>query len=241
MAIQPYAEGSLSFGQTHLDAGDFIPPRVKICQQMSQEVADEKAKPGEFFNTLTGENYGKELSFIPIQPFKQRILLVRDERRPQIEATLGFPIEGTGLQCRSYDMQTGVGSPGGDCATCPLSKWDGSIPPPCTETYNVAGITEYGELIILGFQKSSAKVGKRLFSMLRLTSEAPWSRVYTAKTRAEKNDKGNFFVPDITKSADVPAPELLKVAANWATQLSGIRIDVDEDVPVEEAAGPAPF
>ena len=240
--MQPYSDGSLTFGQTALDAGDFIPPRVKICQQMSQEVADKVAEAGDVFNTLTRENYGKELKFIPIQPFKQRIFLVREERRAIIEAATGLTIEGSGLACRSYDMQHGTGNPGGECASCPLAVWNDRQPPFCTETYNVAAVTELGELVFLGFQKSSAKVGKSLFSMLRLTMQAPWSRVYSMQTRQTKNALGNFYVPDITRSPDVPAPELLKVAAGWARQLNGVTIDVagDDHEPVDEETA-APF
>lgn len=242
--MQPYSDGSLTFGQTALDAGDFVPPRVKICQQMSQEVADKKAAAGDFFNTLTGENYGTTLKFIPIQPFKQRIFLVREEKRAIIAAATGVEVEGQGLACRSYDMVTGTGDPGGLCAECPLSVWNERQPPFCTETYNVAALTELGELIFLGFQKSSAKVGKNLFSMLRLSMQAPWSRVYSVESRQTKNALGNFYVPDVTREGDVPAPELLKVAVGWARQLSGKNIDVagDDHEPItDDSDGSAPF
>jgi hypothetical protein len=221
----------ISVGQTNLDAGDFVPPRVKIVQQMSDEAADKRAEPGDFFNTLTGENYGPEMTFIPILPFKQRILLVRSERRPLINASLsesGLPdlSDGDGLKCRSFDTLMGVGEPGVECATCPLSAWGvGNVPPLCTETYNVAAINELGDLIFLGFQKSSAKVGKRLFSMTRLTAGAPWAKTYTAKTAAERNDKGNFFVPQIAVAGPTDS-SLLAVAVKWAQELGGMVIDV---------------
>lgn len=243
MTVQRYEEpqgGALiTLGQTHLDAGDFVPPRVKVCQQMSEEVANKQATAGEFFNTLTGENYGEEIRFIPIMPFKQRILLVRSEKRPNIDAALmgvGLPAlsDGDGLKCRSFDMQRGVGEPGVLCPECPLAQWgDGNTPPLCTETYNMAALSELGDLIFLGFQKSSAKVGKRLFSMTRLTAGAPWTKVYKAKTRQEKNDKGIFFVPDITVDGPTPS-ELLGPAVQWARELGGMVIDVtpaDDDEP----------
>jgi hypothetical protein len=242
--MQPYSDGSLTFGQTQLDAGDFVPPRVKVCQQMSQEVADKVAEPGDIFNTLTRENYGPSLKFIPIQPFKQRIFLVREEKRAIIEAATGISVEGRGLACRSYDMVIGTGSPGGLCAECPLGVWNDRQPPFCTETYNLASLTELGELVFLGFQKSSAKVGKNLFSMIRLTMQAPWSRVYSMQTRQTKNALGNFYIPSVTREADVPAPELLKIAVGWARQLSGQNFDLTDEEPAEEPggnAGPAPF
>src|SRR3989304_9926149 len=100
--MQHYEEpdSRLALGQTAQDAGDLILPRVKVVQLMSAEATrdEDKASLGDFYNTLTGENYGPKLRFIPILPFKQRIFLVRQERRAAIEATLGASLsEGAGL------------------------------------------------------------------------------------------------------------------------------------------------
>jgi hypothetical protein len=247
VTIQPYSnDSSITLGATRLDAGDFIPPRVKIVQAMSAEANAEKdaAKVGDLVNTLTGENYGDALDFIPLQTFKQRILLVRDERRPAIEQALGTPIsDGNGLKCRSFDMVKGTGEPGILCESCPLAQWDGGTPPLCTETYNVAAMTNLGDLIILSFAKSSAKTGKRLFSMLRMSHEKPWTRIYAMHTRKEKNDRGQFAVPDVKVTGVKTPPELIRVASEWARQLAGVQIDVTPlDEPVEEEdTGPAPF
>ena len=228
----PVNETGITLGQQHLDAGDLILPRVKVVQAMSQEAADKKAAPGDFYNTLTGENLGPEINFIPIITFKQRVLLVRQERRKAIEEALGAELsEGDGLKCRSYDMASGIGEPGIACGTCPLSAWgEGNTPPLCTETYNVAALSEDGDLIILSFSKSGAKTGKRLFSMLRLATGAPWRRVYQAKTTQQRNELGNFFVPDVAvAAAEPPAPELMRVAEHWNRQLGGTVIDVTPD------------
>lgn len=237
----------ITLGQQQVDAGDLILPRVKICQQMSQEVADKKASAGDLWNTLTGEKYGTSLNFIPIITFKQRILLVRRERREAIEAKLDSELsEGDGLKCRSYDMEQGIGEPGIACHTCPLSQWDGNAPPLCSETYNVAGLSEDGDVVILSMSKSGAKTGKRMFSMLRLQSGAPWKKVYTISTRQEKNDQGIFFVPDITVMAgEIPAPELMRQAEHWNGVLGGrsqLDISPDEDAePEREEAGGKDF
>ena len=59
-----------------------------------------------------------------------------------------------------------------------------------------------------------------------------------AKTHAEKNDKGNFFVPDVTIEGPTPT-ELLSVAGQWARQLGGMVIDVTPEE--EEAASTSDF
>lgn len=239
--------GLMSFGQTELEPGSLVPPRVKIIQQMSAEATrdEEPAKLGDLYNTLTGENFGTKLEFIPLVPFQQRILLVRDERREGINLALGnsgFALlsEGTGLKCRSFDMYQGQGEPGLACNECPLRAWEGNNPPLCTETYNVASMTMLGELIILSFQKSSAKVGKRVFSMIRMRPQAPWTRVYEIRTSKVSNDKGTFAVPDVVVSQSQVPDELMSQAIAWARQLKGARIDVTPIDEEDEATGPEP-
>jgi hypothetical protein len=256
VTMQRYEQDSrITLGQTHLDATDFVPPRVKVVQAMSKENTDQLAKIGDFYNTLTGESYGPTLRFIPIVPFKQRVFLVRDERREAYDDALTAvglaPLsEGQGLKCRSLDTFQGIGEPGILCNDCPLRAWGpANRPPYCTETYNVAAINELGELLFLGFQKSSAKVGKRLFSALRLRREAPWVFTYEAKTSMTTNARGTFAVPAVMLAQEEGHPlrtndELIKVAIEWGNQLAGVTIDVtpteDED---EEPAEPetAPF
>jgi hypothetical protein len=232
-AMVPASGGSvLSFGQTRLDAGDFIPPRVKIIQAMSDEKDVKGDGPlgivneGDWFNTLTQECYGPKLRFIPISPFKQRILLVRSERRADVEAALGTTLsEGDGLKCRSFDMIKGQGEPGIACDACPLAQWRDNLPPFCSETYNVAAINEMGDLIILSFSRSSAKTGKQMFSQLRLTAGLPWGFVYEASTREEKGVQGRYHVP-LVRRVERSTPELVNLAEHFARQLEGVVIDV---------------
>jgi hypothetical protein len=237
----------MDLGQTQLDAGDLVLPRIKIVQAMSAEATDEpvRAAPGSFFDTLRGRDLGTSLRFIPLLPFKQRVFLVRDEKRPAIDTALAAggldPLsEGDGLKCRSYDMIHGQGDPGIECAKCPLSQWsEDNRPPLCSETYNVAAMDELGEMIILSFSKSSAKTGKRVFSMLRMQPGQPWTSILEATTRKEKNDLGVFFVPDVKATGQATPTELLGQAIKWATQLKGTTIDVTPDEDAEgEAAAP---
>ncbi len=252
--LVPAAPGGLSFGQTSLRPQDLVVPRVKIVQQMSAEAqgkkGETKASPGDFFNTLTGENYGDKLRIQAIQPFMQRILLVRSNRRDDIDAALegaGMdPLsEGDGLKCRSYDMVQGRGEPGVACETeCPLAQWrPGNLPPLCTETYNIAACNEFGELLVISFSKSSAKVGKRLFSTLRLRPGAPWLRFFDLATDSVTNEQGTFFVPDFTIAKEQPPDELIRQAVHWATELRAIdasTIDVTPDDEDTDGSGGAP-
>lgn len=239
-AVVPVEDARMSFGQTHLRPQDFVPPRVKVVQQMSKEAADKEADPGDFYNTLTGENYGSTIRVQPILPFMQRILLVRKEKRDKVEdklTPLGIALpEGDGLMCRSIDMIQGRGTPGIACETCPLAQWDEDErkPPLCTETYNVAAMDEIGGLVVLSFSKSAAKVGRRLFSAIRMRPGHPWASIFEFTTKQERNDLGNFYVPDFKIGKDTPDTAMLQGALNWATQLQGVVIDV---TPTDEDTG----
>ena len=249
-SLVPAEDSRLSFGQTALRAQDFVPPRVKVVQQMSKEAQGKKgekvAEPGEFYNTLTGENYGDSLRIQPILPFMQRVFLVRENRRADANAALaaaGFePLsEGDGLKCRSFDMYHGQGEPGVECNDCPLSPWRaGNKPPLCTETYNVAAANENGELVIISFAKSSAKIGKRFFSALRMAGPnvAPWTRFFDLRTDQVSNDQGTFFVPDFTIAKDRPDTGLIRQAVAWAEQLKGTVIDVSPADEDDASGGP---
>lgn len=246
--------GVISFGQQNLSGDQLIPPRVKIVQHMSAERANGSAEPGEFWNTLTNENLGNTIKFVPILTFMNRVFMVRDQRRAvadEILVAANFePLsEGDGLKCRSLDMVVGNGEPGIHCAECPLSKWHGvgnQEPPPCSEVYAVASVTEHGDLIILQFLRSSAKAGRQFFSMLRFAGvdSAPWERLYSITTHEETiKKKGSFFVPVINRVPNEEvAPELKVQAYRWA-QMLGAQGPIDVTPPdddEEEATGSAP-
>lgn len=250
-SLVPAPAANLQLGQTTLQGNNLILPRVKIVQMMSDENAKGLAKAGDFYNTLTSESYGSEVKFLPLQPFMNRVLLVRDEKRVKAEkaAKIKFS-EGDGLKCRSHDMVVGVGEPGGDCQTCPLAQWgEKNEAPLCSEVYNLAALTEYGDLVILQFQKSSAKAGRKLFSMLRFAGagKAPWARFMVAATHDETiKGKGTFAVPVVTVTQETPPTELIKQAQWWARELGAAGpLDVtpeDDDFVADEGeGGDAPF
>ncbi len=248
-AMQKYEQpqAGLTFGETNMRPGDFIPPRVKVVQAMSKEAQKQGreaavAAVGDFYNTLTGENYGDTLRFIPLTTFMNRVFISRPERRELIEAVLLRELsEGDGLKCRSLDMIEGRGDPGGLCMECPLSTWRGNEPPLCSETYNVAAMNEAGDLMVIGFSKSSAKVGKKLMSILRMSHQKPWTRILTATTRMETNARGTFAVPEVKVTGETPDDTLLRIAQDWIEELTGRVIDVTPEEADEEEVGEAPF
>ena len=123
---------------------------------------------------------------------------------------------------------------------CPFSHWRDKEPPLCTETYNVAAVTEEGELIVLSLAKSGAREGKKLFSMIRMRPNAAVT-VFSATSRSESlKGKGTFQVPVIVPTSERAAPELLKDIARWRQELGAagpIDITPDDDEPTGEGEG----
>jgi hypothetical protein len=238
-AMVPAPEGGLSFGQSHLRPQDFIPPRVKIVQLMSKENGNDGIVPGDLFNTLTLEGYGASLKVAPIQTVMQRIFMLRDTSRDRANALLldanRVPLvtDRDGLACRSFNMVEGLGDPGGECEKCPLSKWIDNLPPLCSETYNIVGVTELGELVVLSFSKSGAKAAKRWFSMIRMMQASPWTRTYEVTTVKQTGAKGIFWTPEVRRLQEPTPSDVLRSALDWAKQLQGVVIDV---TPLEEDA-----
>jgi hypothetical protein len=124
-------------------------------------------------------------------------------------------------------MISGTGFPGIACEACPLSKWDELTPPFCTETYNVAAATDEGELIVLSFSRSSARVGKQLFSMIRMRPGAR-ATVFEAVSKSENGKLGSYSVPTI-RPLKMAGPDMVRQGNAWASRLQGVTIDVSPD------------
>ena len=100
--------------------------------------------------------------------------------------------EATPPDCASYDCVTGIGEPGGDCATCPFNQFGSANGKACREKRTLF-ILQDGELLptILNVPPSSIKALKSY--MLRLTkSGTPLSGCVTAFSLSRAVSKSNI-------------------------------------------------
>lgn len=152
----PTAGGALTIyqeGQPIFDRDDVLMPFLRLAQGLSREVQEGIAKPGQWL--LQGFDPADGLTVVPLAFARMREL--RDEDTRDIE-------------CYSQDSLSGAGEPGGECAACPLAKWQEpkkkggkNTPPECTFMYAyVVYITEHDTLSTLRFQRTSIKAGKML-------------------------------------------------------------------------------
>jgi len=84
--LPSHASKGEGLGNEFIKAEHLQTPRVKQLQVMSHEVDEnhseflEGAKPGDFFNTITRENYGKEMYIINIK-FTEEFVIWRKRER----------------------------------------------------------------------------------------------------------------------------------------------------------------
>lgn len=130
----------------------FNVPRLIILEQLNPQVSQGLGVVGEFF--VAGPN--TKLGTDPIEI----VVLMRSHSRMSWKPMA----EGGGLLCQAQDGKKGVGTPGGDCLTCPQKDWGVGIAgakPKC-DLYENFVVVKRSELALpLGEQQLMAISGSR--------------------------------------------------------------------------------
>lgn len=114
-----------------INQSDLVIPRLTVLEGLSPAVTKEKlGHPGDFFVTGFKKNLGSD----PLE-----VVILKRLGRSNIRWK---PLkDGGGKLCEAKDAKTGIGEPGGQCATCHYKDWttdkDGKqVPPLCDENQN---------------------------------------------------------------------------------------------------------
>jgi hypothetical protein len=195
--------------QASIDTSDVFIPKLRLAQGLTTEVTNGTAKIGDWL--ISGEDPMKKPVIVPVLMNKRRELRDPDENRQVI--------------CRSTDSFTGVGDPGGNCATCPMSKWTESkkkngknVAPACTFIYSyVVYVVDLDKVVILEFSRTSIPAGKMLNTMILQKGFGNFAAQLSATT--QKNNSGTFSSPVINgmKSTD----KILKAAKERVAEMFG--------------------
>ena len=197
-------------------------PRIAIAQALSPQLDESSTnyipglKKGDFFNTMTHEVYGPVVTIVPLLKFGNRLLFRNMD-------------EGGGILCRSNDMKTGEGEPGGDCRKCPLAKFgsarDGEGKgTACSEFYNFPvlvvkdGVIDTQNPAIWSAKSSHIDAAKNLIG-LGLRRRLPngykppmWAGVYTLKSGVKKfGEKLSAYVPTPDNAGYIEQKDIAKV------------------------------
>lgn len=221
VAIRKSGEAPVGFEEVDLQ-NDIIMPRVALLQGLSKMIIEDKGKIGDLANSLTKENFGKTLDFIPLFLFKTYVMfepgkgLVMSSRN------------GLTITQASPDFADYIGK---SVNELPEAQWDGRTPPKLSLVYNFPSliVERTAEFpISLSLMRTSAGAAKNLISMARFTGSDIFDRKYRLGTSIESNDKGTYSVATIELLGKCSDEEYAS-AKKWYGLLRGKKIDVDMD------------
>jgi len=170
-------------GTTHLTKADLQMPRLALAQPLSPQVQEtdskwiEGLKPGDMFNSLTGQSFGRGPIYFTV---------VRADRPRGIEF---YPLsDGGGIK----DFNVPANDPR-------MSFGDRGEKPLATLFYDYVVLlidprTSEMEPIALSFKSSALKVARALNALMKLRQAPSFAGLYELTTAMEKNNKGTYAV-----------------------------------------------
>ena len=197
--------------------GGPIIPRLRICQPTSSKPLRAGVPLGQWYlETRVKDDesgqweteyavVGHEVTILPLRVRSSRVLF--HKRTGEV-------------LCRSTDGVTGKGTPGGDCRSCPNSRWDGDDPPACPLRRGYASYTPKGNMLAeLTFQGGTFLMGEDLGDALR---ERGWGRV-ALHLGLELREKGreSFYRPVATYLDERACLQLSAQAGALEQQMPG--------------------
>jgi len=238
-AIAPAGILKTGRGFEDMDRDDLIVPYVKIMQPLSPEVQDDdvKAKQGDLLNSLSKNNYGTTIKFIPIMFRKRRIKWIpRDEGGGMDCASIDGKIPDTGEMYSSH------------CLTCEHRQWHGDNPPECDLIYGfpaiVLGAEQANKLVIISFTRTSFSAGKKLLNQMRFAGGDMFGRPYEVSTKKENKKDGNttytYYVLTAQPAGELK-PEELKEAEGYYNLLQESVVSYHEEDTSPESDDGMPF
>lgn len=224
---------------------DIVLPLIRLVQPLSKAAEDQLAKPGDFVNSLTGENYGDEFNMIVAGHFYGISYSNRDEdffaaipggadtvipsSWPHPDAGKRFG-ESDGFEDRFKELvNSGV-----------ISEWGKG--PDFSTTYNFVGYLpgQHDIPLRLSLMRSSAPAAKKLLSLLGFDRRL-WDHQYTVSTRKVEDSGNRYWVAEVVRGDTTP-PDDLPAVVDLALSLhrantSDFVLSGDESEPAGDGGG----
>jgi len=228
---QGTARGSENVGQE-----DLVIPRLEIVQALSPAVTEghadfvQGAKVGDMINSVTNQIYGREVFVVPVHYSKQYLVWIK--------RTAGGGFRGAFPNPALADdrMAEVLKEDKKDAENVEVIDTPTHL---CLIINREAGSAEE---IILSMPRTKAKISRSWNSMVRLTNQDRFARVYRVASQSETNAKGTFWNFAIAQSG-FPVEALYKKAEKLFEQISkgdrNVVMDVknyDEGSAVDENA-----
>jgi len=199
-------------GKENVGQGDMVIPRLSLAQAMTPELkkSNENYNPdlevGQFFNSVTGEIYGEQVTVIPLHFFKQFIEFGEDRSIVKLYHDGDVPpasdllfINGEKPRCTEFKNRMSL-----------ILKEDGSIQP-----------------IVVSFKSTGLKAAKQWNYLIAEKNLPAYAYTYKLTSKAKPGEKGEYQVVTVSRSNFTPAA-LYEQAKQYfaALQEAGVKVDV---------------
>lgn len=182
-----------------------------------------------YFNVKTKENPDGQ----PMKELKG-IIIHRKMTRAYYEQSFEEGGGNDAPDCYSDDILVGigVGNPGGECADCPFSKFDGDNPPKCAERHLLMMVME-GDVLprVVTVAPSGLKALKNYLNGLSAAMvgrSAVVTKITLEKATGGSSGKIEYARPVFSVAEYLPADVVLKVA-EYAREMGGVTKKVKAD------------
>lgn len=230
--------------KANIDKRNLILPILKLGNQLTAEVKAHKAESGDFINSLTGQNYGRELELVLAGYFEGRFW--KDPSTKQtyvsqsevIPATWPHPDAGKPF-AESLESEERWR----ERVNAGEIKWEGG--PPISTTHNFIGFVvgeDESAPVRLSLMRTSVKAAKTILSLISFEKQV-WDRTLRIFSTETSGAEGPYFVASASRG-DVTTGEQRQAAVELATGIRNAQatssIEYHGDGDDEPAAREAP-
>lgn len=197
-------------GSENVQTDDLVIPRLEIVQS-SSPCLDEKneaeyipgAKIGDLINSVTSQNYGKEVFVVNVNFTKQWLVWKDRKKGGGFFGAYTNPAEAEDRAKEEGGEKEGVESVDTPTHLCLILNRD------------TGGVDE----IMIPMPRTKAKVSRAWNSMIRMTGQDRFARVYRVTTAQEKNKTGDIYQNYVIAQSGFPAKALYDKAEKLYEQV----------------------
>ncbi len=212
--VYKFQQGEAWGAGTHIDSKDIIIPKILLMQKMSDLVGNGKAKPGDFVNSLEGTVLGKTVDFIVLDTYKTIQIFEGNDYKQ----TVPFTAEEA---AKPYDEVVG----GIKIKRSHVTSFYVLLP------RDIQMHVPFP--MVISFKGTSAYTARKLSTMLlklQMLNRPSAGAVFNLSCHEEKNDKGTYYVMDVSQTRDSTMDELV-YAKQWydTIKTKGAKIDEGQE------------
>lgn len=216
---------------------DLVVPVLKVCQSLTAEVVEGDAKPGDFINSLTQENFGSEIEVVIAAYQKGRFY--SDKETGRSYAAIGtvapdnWPEEYAG---RAFSEIDDAEERFRELVNAEKIEW--GTGPKISTTHNFLGYVVGSDVPIrLSLMRTNNSAARKLKTMLRFAA-APWDQTFVLKTEAQRSSRNEPYQSVAVKQGNKTTAEQREMAVAIAlavksNRVSGGDADALEDAPAK--------